>query len=499
MTPSDSRSGQGRVYVLQPSLRTGIPSTSRPFSTPSPLVAAFEDSPLRTGAPEGDAGMADASDSERRRPASAAALLSMGHNPSPAFKPPVVRLWLDGSRADCPGIPSLRPGNGKTLRPGNDSKRGKVCEFTQKSRRNLVRKLGEFRQDAKSFTMALTLPGKWDHLETAEILEAFAKLERRYSATPRFRSVPIVWKREIQQRGAVHWHFLIYCPLAGYEGAALMDDVRSWIARQWNSLVCARSTDEEREHHRWWHSRDENFQPVDDMAAYFAKYMGKDETATGALPGRWWGSWNKAALPLSECEATDVPLAVAVDVHRAFRKIRQKRADAGKQRAIAAMLWNKGMGKSWFDMSRPLSLWDLERLRMGYCPEGRNPRWARFLLHCSMHSAKNSGFRWGKFKFKGEASATASVVLVGKSAPATGRALLNWSAERHGVELRLGDHVPPSPDVRPFTPPPGYVRPVIHRRPRQLDLLDLPEVALPLARAHRLKNMSPAYAGSSNE
>jgi hypothetical protein len=423
----------------------------------------------------------------------------MGHNPSPSKPhPPVVRLWPEGTRADCPSIPNLRPSSAKVLRPGNDSKRGAITEFSAKSRRNLVRKLATLKSSVKCFTMALTLPGNFEHLTREGILEAFSKLERRYSARARFSSVPIVWKREIQKRGAVHWHLLIYCPLEGYEGAALIEEVRVWFVRQWNALLCAGATEEAREHHRWFHDRPDNFQPVRDMAGYFAKYMGKDEDASGALPGRWWGSWNKRALPEAPCEATFVPLPVAIDVHRAFRKIREKRANEGKQRAIAARLWNKGMGKSWFDPSRTLSLWDLERLRMGYTPEGRNPRWARFLLYCSVSSAASSGLRWGKFRFKGDGANTGSIVLVGKDAPAIGHRLLDWSAERHGVELRLGDYEPPSPPP-PVQPPPGYVKPKIHRRPRQLDLLEVTDAPQPLARARTLKKLSPAYAGSSND
>lgn len=512
-TPSDSpRSGQGRSYVLKPSLRSGISLASRPSRAPAPFdetppACAWERSSIVRGhgsfgaSDEGlgvAGGEADARDSARRPPPADAALLSMGHNPSPSNPhPPVVRLWTEGTRADCPSIPNLRPGTGKVLRPGNDSKRGKVTEFTAKSRRNLVRKLGTLKTSAKCFTMALTLPGQLEHLTREQILEAFAKLERRYTARARFASVPIVWKREIQKRGAVHWHFLIYCPLDGYEGAALMDEVHQWFVRQWNSLVCAGASEKTREEHRWWHARAENFEPVKDMAGYFAKYLGKDEDASGALPGRWWGSWNKGALPESPCEATFVPLRVAVDVHRAFRKIRQKRANEGKQKAIAARLWNKGMGKSWFDLSRPLSLWDLERLRMGYTPEGRNPRWARFLLACSVNSAKGSGLRWGKFRFNGDGANTASIVLVGKDAPNIGLRLLGWSAERHGIELRLGDYEPPAPPP-PVQPPPGYVKPKIHRKPRQLDLLEVSPSISTLSRASRLSKMGPAYAGASS-
>lgn len=445
-------------------------------------------------------GRVDARDSARRPPPADAALLSMGHNPSPSNPhPPVVRLWTEGTRADCPSIPNLRPPRcGVTLRPGNDSKRGSVTEFSAKSRRNLVRKLGTLKTSAKCFTMALTLPGKMEHLTRETILEAFAKLERRYSARARFASVPIVWKREIQKRGAVHWHLLIYCPLDGYEGAALMNEVHAWFVRQWNSLVCAGADDETREHHRWWHSKGENFQPVKDMAGYFAKYLGKDEDASGALPGRWWGSWNKSALPESPCDATFVPIPVAVDVHRAFRKIRQKRANEGKQKAIAARLWSSNSGNSVFEKGRTVSLWDLERLRMGYGPNGRDARYARFLLAYHEHTAKLSGLRWGKFRFNGDGANTASIVLVGKDAPNIGLRLLGWSAERHGVELRLGDYEPPSPPP-PVQPPPGYVKPKIYRRPRQLDLLEVDEVVQPLARSRTLKKLSPAYAGSSND
>ena len=187
-TPSDSsRSGQGRFYVLKGALRTGIPLSVAPSSAPAHLVSlAVHDAPQRAAGLGVVAGRADARGSGRCPPVADAALLSMGHNPSPSTPhPAVVRLWLEGTRADCPSIPSLRPGDGKTLKPGNDSKRGKVTEFTAKSRRNLVRKLATLKTSTKCFTMALTLPGTFDHLTSDVTLEAFAKLERGYSAKSR--------------------------------------------------------------------------------------------------------------------------------------------------------------------------------------------------------------------------------------------------------------------------------------------------------------------------
>lgn len=368
--------------------------------------------------------------------------------------PPVVRMFLGAARADIPDIPNRNPrrGGGRPFVPGNESKRGEVAGFSQASRRSLQRTLATMDRHAYTVTMCLTLPGDCSSIDHASATKLFQTLARRFTSKARFRMVSVMWKRELQSRGALHWHLLVY----GVErGSDLEASARAWLVSQWNALCCQDLTASAREEHRWWHARDENWQEVRNMSGYFAKYLGKDEAADPEEPiaGRWWGSWNKAALPVVSPTELVLPSPVAVDLHRWGRKLRQKRADEGKMRAIAARLSDVGSGVSPFmkgvtlmrDGPSPLSLWDLERLRGGYVREGRAEvlnlsgglriKESEFLLQVIRKHARQVGVRPGKFQFRGAVPNTAKIVVCGEGMPEVVLRFLAYSYQRHGLEM----------------------------------------------------------------
>ena len=188
-----------------------------------------------------------------------------------------LSVFTEGSRADFAGIPDLNPKRqAPNFAPGKpgDSKRGAVTEFSPKSRRRLQRQLATMKKSEVAYTMALTLPGcgieKFGH---EFVMESFEAIMRRLSATHHFSNVTGFWKRELQQRGALHYHLLLY----GLENDGLRADFQSWLVSQWTSFFRSSLTDEQGEHHRWWHSRAHNMQLVVNFSAYFSKYLGKDE------------------------------------------------------------------------------------------------------------------------------------------------------------------------------------------------------------------------------
>ena len=147
-------------------------------------------------------------------------------------------------------------------------------------------------------------------------------------------------------------------------------------------------------------------QLVNDMSGYFAKYIGKDNSAEG-LKGRWWGSFNKNALPISKKEERELTEVEHTLVHRTARKLRQKRADAGKHRAIA-----KRMEKWGFKLSQT----DLWRLRSGYDIQGfRDGFGVAFYLGCYKIMCQKEGVRTGKFNFRGKVPSTSSIVVCGRN------------------------------------------------------------------------------------
>jgi hypothetical protein len=404
---------------------------------------------------------ADARDSERRA-AQAAALLSLGHKSSLS----ILKIWTDGARADIPAIPNRHPAYqvAEIFAPPPTVKRGCVSEFTPKSRRNLQRTLATMKRAEESYTMALTLPGgdESDILPHDMVLVSFKTLLRRLANVSAFKGVSGFWKRELQNRGALHYHLLIYgisCPL-------LRVKFQTWVVTVWNNLVCVGLSETKIEHHRWWHARSENMQKVEDMSGYFAKYLGKEDV-TGALRGRWWGSFNKQTLPVSKQERASITDHAAVLIHRVARKLRQAKANAGKHRAIS-----KRMEKSGFKLTEM----QLFRLRSGYDISGYRTPFSAVYLACYKESCEFAGVRHGKFQFRGAGPVQAPIVLCGKNAPEIVSRLVTYVSERVGVPIEFYDGPSRSrnnsiPDpLRPVSP--GRIPIQLNRQLEQANFLD---------------------------
>lgn len=150
---------------------------------------------------------------------------------------------------------------------------------------------------AVAYTVALTLLGCDVALfQHAEIMDAFAKVSRRLSASKQFNGVSGFWKRDLQRRGAIQYHLILY----GLGNDELRDKFQAWMVKQSTSFFVNGPTPEQQEHHRWWHLREENMQLVRDFSSYFSKYLGKDGSA-GTLSGRWWGSQQEPTAENGPC------------------------------------------------------------------------------------------------------------------------------------------------------------------------------------------------------
>ena len=248
------------------------------------------------------------------------------------------------------------------------------------------------------------------------------------------RLIGMMWKQELQKRGEVHFHLVLY-------GVSEENrrPVQRWIAGQWNELICLRSSAEDRANHLWWHLRDgltrsgqydskaDNMQEVRDFAGYFAKYLGKDEKAQAArdpIPGRWWGKVNKQNIPWAEMKELELPLRMRIHCQRITRKIRQKKADAAKH----------------FCVMRELGLLRLTG------PEKGQPIFSQFFLTCGRGRKESNtgnclrkifeieGKRLGRVRFPA-AIKFAAVKLTGKSAVSTGKRILAYAGDRFRDDL----------------------------------------------------------------
>ena len=296
--------------------------------------------------------------------------------------------------------------------------------------------------------MALTLPGNAEPFDHAFVMEAFTKITRRLSASVRFPGVSGYWKRELQKRGVIHYHLLLY----GLAEDATRAGFQAWMVEQWVSLFAPRLKEEEREHHRWWHARAKNMILVKNFTAYFSKYISKDVDETGGLPGRWWGSFNKRKLPISAKSEAATDSKANVMLHRLVRKYRQKRMNAARHRGIAkacGLVDSKGNPfVSEFELlslkSQVAKLARIEGLTLETAPPG-----SLFAL-TMIHSPSREGLRWGKACFKGKVPKTAPIVLCGPYAPEFAAKALEF------VNRALGQSIEPveTPDRKEFIPDP---------------------------------------------
>lgn len=389
----------------------------------------------------------DAPAERGRRTAATRALLSIGHNSSPS----TLKVWLEGARADIPGIPDRNPNRiSRDLKaaPSKGDKRGNVTKFSDKSRRRLQRDIAKVKVAEITFTSVLTMPsgGEENYLDHDFAKSCFKLFLGRLASQRRFKAVSGYWKRELQKRGALHYHLLLY----GLSCPKLRAEFHDWLVKTWNELVCAGLDPDEKEKHRWWHARAENFQEVSNMSGYFSKYVGKGVDRDGALGGRWWGSFNKAKLPFADEFRADLPIKAAVLMHRAARKLRSKKANKAK--------WitdSKALRESGFVITEM----DMFRLRSGYLRDGfRNPTKAAEILALYKACHSDFGVTLGKARMRGKIPIQSPIVLCNVAAPQTVRRLIDYVEKETGEQVQLALFEKPSrenfmPDPLKAVPP----------------------------------------------
>jgi len=152
---------------------------------------------------------------------------------------------------------------------------------------------------ARVLFITLTMPGSWGperNVEGRRHLLTFQKRFERY-----WGKRPIVWKRELQKRGVVHYHLLALGPEWIEQDSSLWY-LRQWISRTWYEVVGSGE-----ETHLLAGTQVQRSRGWQSAAGYFGKYLGKavepaDSTNPAALhtlpPGRNWGAWCKRLLPI---------------------------------------------------------------------------------------------------------------------------------------------------------------------------------------------------------
>jgi hypothetical protein len=190
-----------------------------------------------------------------------------------------------------------------------------VRGFSRESRRNLLLRLASINRRAfrafkgKMIFVTLTYPKQYP--EDPELckrhLKALRKrLQREYGSFAGF------WRLGIQNRGAWHFHLLLFMgPSFGP-----IDELRRFISASWHEV-----TGKVSEGHLRAGTRVVAVQRWREATSYVERYMAKpEEFPEGLETGRIWGIWNEKLLPV-RWETAEISLRDAYKIRRIYRKL----------------------------------------------------------------------------------------------------------------------------------------------------------------------------------
>jgi hypothetical protein len=216
--------------------------------------------------------------------------------------------------------------------------RARVRGFSRASRTNLLRRLASINRRAfRSFKgriifVTLTYPGEWPGgIEVCKShLKAFRKrLQREYGSFAAF------WRLGIQQRGAWHFHLLLFVG----SSVGSIGELRRFISSSWYEVTGKIS-----EGHLCAGTRVEAVKRWKQATSYVECYMAKPEDfPEGLQTGRIWGVWNENLLPV-RWETVEISLRDAFRIRRIYRKL-ARRKGGGSLRRITVFVRHENVGR----------------------------------------------------------------------------------------------------------------------------------------------------------
>lgn len=202
---------------------------------------------------------------------------------------------------------------GETEKVGGGQRQA-IKGFSNNSRRRLLRLIGSIRLDAPlPLFVTLTYPELFPTAHEAKRhLKMFHQRLNYY-----YPSIGLIWKQEPQQRGAPHFHSLLY--------GATAQDLYDFVPTAWSQI--AGGGDEK---HIAWHygllgrGNKHCVEPVRHWRGvwnYAAKYLGKTFEVPGwENVGRYWGTCKRENIPFGELKQQEVHYKKVVDVQRLQRR-----------------------------------------------------------------------------------------------------------------------------------------------------------------------------------
>ena len=219
-----------------------------------------------------------------------------------------VKFYADGSLLTVERDPNYEP-----YQDERQSKRGKVSGFTHKSRKRFLVFVASLSRHVMPLFVTLTYPeswpGEWQHWK--EHLNRWWNhcVERKWKCAAS------VWKLEPQERGAPHFHLMIWgIPFMPHE----------WLAQSWYEIVGSNDP-----RHLKAGTSVERVRSYKGVMSYCGKkYLGKEVRMPKGWEnvGRFWGVMGRKHLPRSRVLEFTVSKGAAA---RFARLIRRKLASQG--------------------------------------------------------------------------------------------------------------------------------------------------------------------------
>lgn len=267
----------------------------------------------RSATSSGDAGARSAAAARAAVPN-----LSKAHiSPQGAQDKPKVTYWVGGNlmKVTKGKIHAINKGGGK---------RNQVGDFSRASRRRLIYSVARVERCQPGHFLTVTWPK--DFPEDPKIWKRkldtlFKRMSRHFPRASGF------WRLEPQERGAPHFHLMIY-GLPTVPIKALVN----WFAQNWYEIVGSGDV-----LHLLWHLGKlgkgnrpciQAMRSHRGAMSYTSKYIAKlpdGKSPSWCHPGRWWGVFNAAALPLAGMVVIEATYGEAAKIMRlARRKMNRK-------------------------------------------------------------------------------------------------------------------------------------------------------------------------------